>query len=208
MQSQRRMTILVSTIVGVAVVSLGLSALVYFRSLADLREAAKMHVDAVAVLVERINVLGETITRAEKTQAEIAATATNSAEGFVALTATLTEQTNTLAEAASMAPQIASAIQSHIDTGLEATKTDMATKIDELNLSVSQMIAGAASSSTGNAPGLATVLDELRTGQKTMIAKLASLSESPKSNTPKTARQIRPAVRPQADAAENTLKFP
>lgn len=207
---QRRMTALAATIAAVAAVSLGFSALVYFRSVADLREAGTLQADALTVLVARVTTLGETIAHAEATQAEIVAQATEVTSEFLALSATLTEQTNKLAESALMETQIASAITARLDAGFEASKVDMQTAIADLNLSLSQLIAGATTGGGMDALDLTAALGDLRAGQTAIMARLATAPAAGAAPVvaARAARTNRPAPRPQAPALPNPIQFP
>lgn len=161
-------------------------AVVYLRSVADLREAAEIQAAANKATIETIQSMTATLAKTEAAldsarnlREEIAARI----DGLGDRISSDLEQAAT--SAGQMQPQIAAAIQSHVDAGLDQTKGEVLQAIAELQLS-------------GASPATAQALNELLADIKVALGP-AKVTKSPAATPtakPKSVKKTQASKKP------------
>ena len=186
---QRRMTAVAGGALVGAIVCAGLSGLVYLRSMADLREAAELQAAANKVAIEQIQSMQTKLAAADATVQALTQLEGEIGARFDGLGDRIkSDLAEFAADAAVMQPQMAAAIQTHVDTGLKQTRGEILTALAEL-----EMGQGGAGD-----PDLKALLADLRD-------RLASSARAP---TPRAEAGARPAPKPKAKSGAKPASAP
>ncbi len=192
--AQRRVAALAMGTLVSAVAVGGVGAMVYLRSLADLRQGAEIQAAANKVAIEQIHDMaemlvraGEAVARAETANAEIAARIDGLGDRLAS------DLARAIETAGQMQPQMAVAIQKGIEEDLSQTRGAVLAALAEMELGVP------------GAPGdpdlrglLVEVRDLLKAGGSARTAaQTAPKAPAKGSQTTKAAAQAKPRPRPQ-----------
>lgn len=200
MASQRRMqAAMLGMLVGTGIAVL-LGGLVYFRSLADLREAAEVQATAGEIMVGRITELAEALDRVKTLSAALDA----KEQAILAAIDGVGERIATdlegfAAQAASVEPQFATAIQAHVDESLATTRDALLAAMGDVEVSLHKTLG------SGGADGaeLRALVDELKANRRAAPVRAAKPAASRSASRP-AATAPRPAPKP----ADNPIRFP
>ena len=178
-----------------ATLAMALSGLVYFRSVADLREAAELQAEAMARLMEQNVALKLVVEEAANQQGAVQAVVMAQAERISLEMAELfavPEENPADAEALT-------GLQDDVAANLDKLRTDMTAAIADLDLSLSQKLSSISAGGTGVSDAalvdLAGLIQELKTT-------LATRNRAPAAATP-SAPAARPATPPAPRASSS-----
>ncbi len=202
---QRRMTyIAAGTLVG-AFVAAGLGALVYLRSVADLREAAELQAIANKALVEQIQALERTKEDAIIVISELTTFEDRIKELIDGIATRIkTDMDAMTADSAALQPQMATAIQDHFDAGLEKMRAEVMTSLAALELG------GTGAGDPEMKVLLTDLRDMLANGLPPAEAKPATPPKKAETKTasPKPKQTATPAKKPAPKPAKPPFSFP
>lgn len=145
-KGQRRSSALAGGAALGAVLALGLGALIYFRSVADLREAGEIQATAAELLVEQVTRFDEMLDKAEEREAAIK-------EALEAMTTQVSRDLAKLSRSQQpMDAQVATAIREGVKEDLTAAKDEM----------IAAMAEAAPAASALGAPEMKVLLEEIQ----------------------------------------------
>ncbi|ABA79241.1 hypothetical protein GQF56_06855 [Rhodobacter sphaeroides] len=194
-RGQKRMQALCLGALAGAGVAVLLGGLVYFRSVADLRDASAIQAQAGELMVTRLTELGEAIGKVEGLADRIEAQEATLKTAIEAVGDRVAGDLETYAaDAGAMGPQFATAIQSHVDEGLAATREALVTALGEVDVSLRRAI----ESGAGASPEIRALIGEIR-AERAPARKPAAKAPS---------RPAKAAPRPAPKAADNPIRYP
>lgn len=171
--AQKKVVAMAAGTVTAALICGALGALVYIRSVEDLRLASEIQSAANQALIERIQNMTDLLDKAEATLAANQTLSDEIGARFDGLGDRISAEIGQLSkEAVAMQPQMANALQKHIDDGLETTRGAILTALAEMELG----------GSSAADPGMKALLEDIRSqlaAQKT--AKATSAAAKPAS---------------------------
>lgn len=209
---ERRAVRIGAAVGGLGVIALGLSGLVYFRSLGDLRDVAAIQAAAAEVQVARLVELGKAVDRLETATGELSARNEGTEAALAAQADTLAKA---IEQASAVEPQFAASLQRAISEEIANLRTDLLAAMAE-----AQLTAGA----EGGAPADAEVLKALADlrGSIDALSKAAAAKPAqaepakaeatakPKSASSGTKSAASPAQKPKSRPAtpDNPFRYP
>lgn len=205
---ERRAVRIGAAVGGLGVVALGLSGLVYFRSLADLRDVAEIQAAAAEVQVARLVDLGKAVDRLETATADLA---TRNEGTEAALAAQADTLAKAIEQAAMVEPQFAASLQRALSEEITNLRTDLLAALAETQL--------AAGGPEGGAPADAEVLKalaDLRTGVEALTRAAAAkptpaepaAKAKPAASGTKSAASTAKKPAPRPAEPENPFRYP
>jgi hypothetical protein len=136
--AQKRSTAVASGALGGAILVIGLSSLVYLRSVGDLREAAALQAAATKATIEQVHDMQAAIHKAEETVAGLTVLRDQMGAQFDGLGDRIKGDIESLAaNATTMQPQVATAIQDHVDASLNDMRGQLMAALAEMEMSSS-----------------------------------------------------------------------
>ncbi|MGP3697191.1 hypothetical protein [Rhodobacter sp. NSM] len=202
---QKRMQALALGALTGAGLAVMLGGLVYFRSVADLREASEIQAQAGELMVTRLTELGTAIEKVEGLASQIEA---QEATLKTAIDAVGERVEGDLAryseQAAAVEPQFATAIQTHVDEGLASTREALIVALGEVDSSLRKAI----ESGAGISPEIRTLMEEIRANRSAVRAAPPESKPAAKVASRPARAAARPAAKPAARPADNPIRYP
>ncbi|WP_096785532.1 DUF2252 family protein [Rhodobacter sp. CZR27] len=198
---QRRMQAMSLGILAGAGVAVLLGGLVYFRSVADLREAAEVQAAAGELMISRLTELGEVIGKVEALSGKLETLEADLKGSIDGVGERIAGDLEGFAQqAAAVEPQFASAIQNHVDQSLAGTRDALLAALGEVDGSLRKAIEAGA----GSSPELRSLMEELKAGRR-----VAAPAPAPARAVAQPARPARkPVAQPAPKPADNPIRFP
>ncbi|MEZ5753683.1 MAG: hypothetical protein R3D90_02575 [Paracoccaceae bacterium] len=187
MQGQRRNTMLAAGAAAGAAVALVLGGLVYFRSVADLRDAAAVQGDAAKLLVEELKLIdgiGDTVAEQQAVMKTDLLATLETVKDEVRRAAMSAAAPEPAPPAAEMEAQMAQAIRDGVKTDMEAMRDEILTALAEMEM---EMAGGGATPAE---------MTELLAGVKALVAAGGGGDAAAGS-----ARPAKPKAKPKAKPA-------
>ncbi|MBO4168549.1 hypothetical protein [Cereibacter azotoformans] len=202
-RSQKRLQALSLGALTGAGVAILLGGLVYFRSVADLRETSEIQAQAGELMVTRLSDLGAAIEKVEGLADRIETQEATLKTAIEAVGERLAGDLETFSgQAAAIEPQFATAIQSHVDQGLAATREALILALGEVDNSLRKAI----ESGAGTSPELRALIEEMRANRPAPRAAAPAPKPAATSRPAKAAPPAAP--RPAAKPADNPIRYP
>lgn len=194
MQGQRRNTMLAAGAAVGAAVALVLGGLVYFRSVADLRDAAAVQADAAKLLVEELKLIdgiGDTVAEQQAVMKTDLLSTLEMVKDEVRRAAMSAAAPEPTLPAAEMEAQIATAIRDGVKADMETMRDEILTALAEMEMEM-----------VGGAPG---EMAELLAGVKALVAAGGGGGGAAATGT---ARPAKPKPKPKPAAAASSEPDP
>lgn len=198
MKGQKRNTLMASGAAVGAVVALMLGGLVYLRSVADLREAGEVQVEAAKLLVEELNTfdsIGDTITAQQDLVLKDIAEMLEEVRSEIAVSMQSDESP--------MDAQMATAIRDGVKQDLQLFRDELFQALAEMDLKLSE------GGAVAGGPEMEALLEHMATLTAKVGALEAAPAEPPAPAQPAAASSNRPTKpKPKPAAEPNPFTYP
>jgi hypothetical protein len=200
----------IGTLVAV-VVCTGLSGLVYFRTLADLRTARDTHVEALHLFTQKVNDLSETVARTEDlingqeaTKTELAASLDGMSKRMATMEETLRQSSDaTLAAFGAGAEGFAEKLSQTMDPRVDSIRDEVMAGMSDLHLALSQKLS-ALSKQVGDSAKMASQRPQTAADKQARAKTAAKPRPKP---APKKSSTATKKVK-KASAPKNPFSYP
>lgn len=204
----KRMQMLLGGAVGVTVAAVAVGAMLYSRSAADMKAVTQTNLQSLKVFTQSVDTLDASIKKIDALKATMTKMTAQTDGNLKAINAGLADMRSALKEElkagldrnGALAPQVATAIEKHMDTRLKTTNDAVTAAISDLGVAMQKML-----DANGGAGGdTAAILSELKRQEKELGAIVASMH----GHAPAAGARHGTRSRPRAVRADKPISYP